>query len=55
MLGDRLKTALAIRNMTQKELSEIIGITDVTMSRYCKNERKPSSDVIIKICKTLKK
>lgn len=53
MLGDRLKTALAIRNMTQKELSEKIGITDVSMSRYCKNERKPTSDVIIKICKIL--
>ena len=53
MLGERLKTALAIRNMTQKELSQKIGITDVTMSRYCKNERKPTSDVIIKICKTL--
>jgi len=53
MLGDRLKTALAIRNMTQKELSKKIGITAATMCRYCKNERKVPSDTIVKICKTL--
>ena len=53
MLGDRLKTALAIRNMTQRDLAQKIGTTEVTIHRYCKNIRCPSSDVLIKICKTL--
>lgn len=53
MLGERLKTALAIRNMTQRELAEKIGITEASMCRYCKNNRKIPSDTIVKICKTL--
>lgn len=53
MVSDRIKIAIAVRNMTQKDLADAIGVTQATMTRYCKNQRKPTADAIIKICKTL--
>jgi transcriptional regulator with XRE-family HTH domain len=54
MIGEKLKTALFYHNMTQKELAQKIGVTEVSMCRYCKDERDPKTETVVKICHTLK-
>ena len=39
--------------MTQKQLAENVGVTDVTISRYENGEREPSFTEFIKLCKIL--
>lgn len=53
MLGERIKTALFYHDMSQKDLAEKIGVTEATMCRWCKNERSPKANDIIKICRAL--
>ena len=53
MIGEKIKTVLFYRNMTQKELAQKIGVTEVTMCRYCKNERDPQTETVVKICHAL--
>lgn len=52
-IGERLVLALDIRGMQQKELAEMSGLTEVTISRYITGSREPKADNIIKICKVL--
>lgn len=49
MFPRRMNRLLRISNMTQKELAEIVGITESTMSRYCRGERMPKATTIAKI------
>lgn len=51
--GDRLYSALAKRQMTQRELAKRIGVTEVTISRYISNHRMPHAAMIVKIAETL--
>lgn len=46
-IPERLKRILKIRNYSQKELAESIGITEVTISRYLKGNRIPSAENIL--------
>ena len=52
-LGKRLKKALVDREMMQKELAERAGTTEITISRYIRNDRIPQISIFINICKTL--
>lgn len=52
-IGDRLKYSLELRNMTQKELADKIGVTEISMSRYVNSTREPRADKVILICRTL--
>ncbi|MCM8900524.1 helix-turn-helix transcriptional regulator [Caldicoprobacter algeriensis] len=45
----RLQELLDEKDMTQRELAERIGVTEVTISRYINGERKPRIDIIGKI------
>lgn len=45
----RLQELLDEKDMTQRELAEKIGVTEVTISRYINGERKPRIDIIGKI------
>lgn len=54
MIGEKLKTALFYHNMTQAELAQKIGVTEVSICRYCKSERDPKAETIVKICRVLK-
>jgi len=45
----RLIELLEEKNMTQLELSKIIGTTNVTISRYIHGERKPRIEIVAKI------
>ena len=52
-MRNNLKKLLTDKNMTQKELSEITGITESAISRYTKENRIPRGDNLIKIARAL--
>lgn len=49
MYGDRLKQLRLSRKLNMKETAEQLGIVYTTYVGYEKNEREPSSDVLVKI------
>ncbi len=56
IIGDRINTALAKADMTQKELAEAMGIkkgSENTISRYCNGSIKPNSETIVNMAKKL--
>jgi transcriptional regulator with XRE-family HTH domain len=52
-LGGRILELLKINDMTQRELADIVGITEVSMCRYVKGERTPKGPVIANIANAL--
>lgn len=52
-LGGRILELLKKNDMTQRELAEIVGTTEVSMCRYIKNERTPKGPVIANIANAL--
>lgn len=53
-VGDRLASILKERGLTQKDLSNLTGYTEGTISRYINNQRVPTGDALIKIAKVLR-
>ncbi len=41
------------RHMTQKQLAELSGITESSISRYLHNTKRPRMDIIVNIAKAL--
>lgn len=52
-LGKRINSALAKRDMKQKELAKILNVTDNTISYFCSGSRTPKVEQIIKISEAL--
>lgn len=52
-LGSNIKFRLEVRGISQRELAERIGITEVSISRYVAGQRAPSSLTLCKISKVL--
>ncbi len=52
-LGQRLARLLKENNMNQKELADKIGTTEMTISRYVRDDRQPKADVLSKIASVL--
>ncbi len=52
-LGERIVYARDLCGMKQNELSEIIGITNSTMSKYENNINVPNADTLCKIANAL--
>lgn len=50
---ERLNEMLDKRGMTQRELADKIGTTEVSVSRYINGERTPKGPVITKIAQVL--
>lgn len=48
-IGQRINSLLAIRGIKQKELAKYLGVTDNTISYFCKGVRTPNTEQIIKI------
>ena len=46
IIGERINTLLAERNVKQKELAEMIGVTDNTISYFCSGKRIPNTQQI---------
>ena len=49
ILSKQIKKQLEKNNMSQRELAEKTGITEVTISRYVSSERVPKATEIVKI------
>lgn len=50
---ERLKSIIDAQNVSQKELAELIGVTEVTMSRYVNGQRMPKAPILVKLAKEL--
>ena len=50
---ERLKRLLKSAGLSQKELAEKIGCTEVTVSRYIAGERVPKATIVVKIANAL--
>jgi transcriptional regulator with XRE-family HTH domain len=49
MFGDRVKEQMEKNHMTQKELAEKAQLTEVSLSRYIRNQRTPDAHTIAKL------
>ena len=50
---NRLKVLLAEKKKTNKWLSETVGVTPTTVSKWCTNSSQPSLEMLEKIAKAL--
>ncbi|WP_026523272.1 helix-turn-helix domain-containing protein [Butyrivibrio sp. MB2005] len=52
-LGQRIANLLVANNMKQKELADIVGVTEVSMSRYISGDRMPKAPILANIATAL--
>lgn len=52
-IGERIKKARELRNMTQSQLGEKLGVTGVTVMRYEKGQREPNIETIFNMAEKL--
>lgn len=52
-VGDKIKKIRLVRGMTQKELGEKVGLTDVRIRQYELNNRTPKEEMLRKIAEVL--
>ncbi|GEM_PF-1123452 len=50
---NRIKELLDLRGMTQRQLADKVGVTEVTISRYVKGIRTPRATIAQEIAKAL--
>ena len=48
-IGERIKEALSYRGMSQRQLAEYLGMTEVSISRYITGNRTPKAPTLKKI------
>ena len=53
IISENLNRLLEERNITQQELAEYIGVTQASVSNWCKGIKMPRMDKIDKICQYL--
>lgn len=53
LLGRRISEMLDKKGITQRELAEMIGVTEVSMARYIKGDRVPKAPVVENIARAL--
>ena len=46
IFAERLSLLLKEQGISQKELAEVVGVTEASMSRYMHSERIPKSAII---------
>lgn len=51
--NEKVVELMKVKKMNQKELSNLSGITEASVSRYLKGERTPRMDIIINFAKAL--
>lgn len=51
--GDKILLLLKKKQMTQKELAEMVNTTEASISRYINNARLPKGDIVVKIAHAL--
>ena len=50
---EKVTTLMRQRNITQKQLSQLSGITESSISRYLHSEQRPRMDIVVNIAKAL--
>ncbi len=50
---EKVSRLMEERHMTQKQLAELSGITESSISRYLHNTKRPRMDIIVNIAKAL--
>lgn len=50
---NKLKIILAVKNVSQKDLAEMVGVERNTISRICNNRNQPSIQLLYKIAYVL--
>ena len=50
---DRFYEELHRSGMKQKELASVIGVTEVSISRYANGERQPRNNILLKMARAL--
>ena len=53
IFAERLSLLLKEQGISQKELAEVVGVTEASMSRYMHSERIPKSAIIANIATAL--
>ena len=53
-LSQRIKELRQQKNITQKQLSEVLAVTPLTIQRYECGSRCPDIDTVIELCKYFK-
>ncbi len=53
ILADKLSSLLEKNDMTQRELAELAGVSEVSMSRYVNGDRMPKGTILANIAKAL--
>lgn len=53
IVGNRINEALAQNEMLQKDLAKVLGVTDNTISYFCKGSRSPQLEQLPKIAAAL--
>jgi len=53
IFGEHLKNIRQSKNLTQKQLAELIGISERGIQNYEMGVRKPNFDIIIKLADAL--
>lgn len=46
-IGPRILTLLKKKGMTQRELANQIGVTEVSISRYISGQRVPKANIVV--------
>lgn len=52
-LGSRISDLLEQQGLSQRELADKVGVTEVSMSRYIKGDRTPKGPIISNIARVL--
>ena len=52
-MGYRINDAMQMRNLLQKDLAKILGVTDNTISYYCSGSRTPRLEHLVQIADAL--
>lgn len=52
-IGEKILMLREEKDMKQKELAELVGITEATLSRYENGKREPKSEIVSRIAKVL--
>ena len=53
ILGERISDLLQKHSLSQRELAEKVGVTDVSMSRYISGDRVPKGPIVVNIANAL--
>ena len=52
-MGERIAILLREKNISQKDLAMMIGVTESALTRYIKNEREPKIEVLANLATAL--